>query len=83
MSKITLGGAIDLHCHYVPGSVEHGIGYGLVAVGTDGTRESLGSWRLPADKDIDFPAGTWLPLDKIRRLDITLPDGTPVLRLDL
>lgn len=75
------GTAIDLHCHYISASIERTWRYSLVVYGKDGRPENLGSWALPPDKDIDFAAGTWLPANQIGRLDITLPDGTVVLRL--
>jgi hypothetical protein len=77
------GTAIDLHCHYVTTSVDRTWRYDLVVYGADGRRENLGSWALPPDKDIDFTSGTWLPSNQISRLDITLPDGTAVLRLQM
>jgi hypothetical protein len=77
------GTSIDLHCHYVTSSVDRTWRYDLVVYGTDGRHEDLGSWALPADQDIDFAAGTWLPSNQISRLDITLPDGTAVLRLQM
>jgi hypothetical protein len=77
------GTAIDLHCHYVTTALERTWRYNLIVYGANGQRETLGSWALPPDKDIDFAAGTWLPSGQISRLDITLPDGTAVLRLKM
>lgn len=77
----TWGTGIDLHCHYVAHSVERGYGYTMVVYGTHDRHETVGSWKLPPDRDIDFPAGTWLPKAQITKIEITLPDGTPVLRL--
>jgi hypothetical protein len=75
------GTGIDVHCHYVPGSVDRSFGYTMVVYGTHNRRETVGSWKLPPDRDIDFPAGTWLPKAQITKIEITLPNGTPVLRL--
>jgi hypothetical protein len=74
------GTAIDLHCHYLAG-VRKTFRYDLAVYGRDGTRQTLGSWRLPPDRDITFPAGTALPRNKIAKIEITLPDGTVILRL--
>jgi hypothetical protein len=74
------GTGIDLHCHYVAG-VDRSFSYDLVVYGKSGKPQTVGSWSLPPDRDIEFPAGTALPLDQIAKMEITLPDGTPVLRL--
>ena len=79
----TWGTAVELHCHYLPGKVDEALKYDLVAVGPHGQRQDLGSWRLPPDQDIDYSTGTSLSPHQISRLDITLPDGTTVLRLKL
>jgi anti-sigma-K factor RskA len=75
------GTAIDVHCHYLSGSIDRAWHYKLVAYDRGGNPHDLGDWALPPDKDIDYQAGTALPPNDISRLDITLPDGTPVLRL--
>lgn len=75
------GTAIDVHCKYVHdvGDVEYR--YNLIVYDRSGRGHRLGDWRLPADRDIDYQAGTSLSPRQIARLDITLPDGTPVLQL--
>jgi hypothetical protein len=73
------GTQIELHCHYRPGSADQAFKYGLVAIGADGRTERLGSWTLPPDTDIRWSTGTSIAPDQIRRLNITLPDGTTVL----
>jgi hypothetical protein len=75
------GTAIDVHCHYATAAIDRTFRYALVVYGKNGQRDPLGSWSLPPDKDIDFAAGTWLPPAQISRVDITLPNGTTVLRL--
>jgi hypothetical protein len=78
------GTAIDVHCHYVPGSVDRSFRYDLVVYDAHGRGQRIGSWTLPPDKDIDFDAGTSLTTDQIRRVDINwLPAGATVLRLTL
>jgi hypothetical protein len=73
------GTQIELHCSYRPGAAEQAFNYDLVAVDTHGHSERLGSWTLPPDQDIDWSTGTSFTPHQIRRLDITLPDGTTVL----
>jgi hypothetical protein len=75
------GTAIDLNCRYVHGSVDHPWTYDLVVYDKAGNRRVAGDWTVPKDKDIKFTTGTSLSEDQISRLVITLPDGTPVLRL--
>jgi hypothetical protein len=78
----TWGTAIDVHCHYVSASVDHAFSYGLVVYDRHGTRHQVGDWRLPPDRDIDYQAGTSLLPQQISKIEITLPDGTPLLRLN-
>jgi hypothetical protein len=75
------GTAIDVHCHYLSGSVGGAWHYELVAYDRSGGKHDLGDWALPPDNDIDYQAGTALSPNDISRLEITLPDGTPLLRL--
>jgi hypothetical protein len=75
------GTAIDLHCRYVAGATDAGFSYQLVAVDRSGARHRLGDWMLPPGRAIDYATGTSLTRAQIARLEITLPDGTPVLRL--
>lgn len=75
------GTAIDVHCHYLSDNVDRTWRYKLVAYDRAGKSHDLGDWALPPDKDIDYQAGTALSPSDISRLVITLPDGTPLLRL--
>src|SRR4051794_10437436 len=50
------GTGIDLHCHYLAGSVDRTFRYNLVVYGRDGSRQVAGSWKLPPEKDITFAA---------------------------
>ena len=65
------GTAIDLHCHYLPGSVDQAFRYDLVVYPKHGESETVGSWALPPDKDIEFDAGTAFKLDQISKVEIT------------
>lgn len=75
------GTQIDVHCHYVNDQVYRAWRYDLVAYDRQGKRYRLGDWRLPPDSDIDYQAGTSLLPAQIAKLEITLPDGTPLLKL--
>jgi hypothetical protein len=76
------GTSIDVHCHYVR-EVDRAFRYDLVVYAKHGGSERVGSWALPPDKDIDFNAGTSFSPDQISKVEITLSNGTTVLRLKL
>jgi hypothetical protein len=75
------GTAIDVHCHYLDSNVDQSWRYALVAYDRSGKPHQLGDWKLPPDKNIDYQAGTSLTPSQITALEITLPDGQPVLKL--
>jgi anti-sigma-K factor RskA len=77
------GTAIDVHCHYLPGTVPSPYSYDMWIADRTGHRERVGSWRLPTDKDISFATGTALQPAQISTIDIILSDGEVVLRLTL
>jgi hypothetical protein len=77
------GTAIDLECRYVPGTVDRTFEYQMLVYDRSGHKHAGGDWRLPTESDIDFPTGTAVPLTQIARIDIALPNGTPILRLSL
>lgn len=82
LTATSWGTRIEVRCHY-SGQVDRGYQYGLVAVGANGQTEQLGNWNLPPDKDVWYRTGTSLTPAQIHQLEITLPDGTPVLQLNL
>ncbi len=77
------GTVIDVRCHYLEENTKWHFRYDLVAYDRQGKRHMLGDWKLPPDKDIDYQTGTSLTPSQITRLDITLANGMPVLRLNL
>lgn len=81
LAATSWGTAIDVHCSYIPGVFEGSYRYGLVAYDRSGNAHRLGDWTLPPDRNIDYSTGTALTPAQIARLEITLPDGTPLLRL--
>jgi anti-sigma factor RsiW len=76
------GTEIELHCQYSD-HVERWEPYRLVVVDTAGGRHDAGSWTLGAGHEVDFTAGTALPEANISRVEITLENGSPILRLTL
>ncbi len=81
LTATSWGTAIDVHCRYRSDDVARAWHYDLVAVDRSGTHHRIGDWTLPPYQDIDYQAGTALRTAQIARLEITLPDGTPLLRL--
>ena len=81
LDRVTWGTHIELHCHYVPGSDESAQRYRLVVYPRHGQEQRLGSWTLPPYQDMTYESGTSLRPDQIAAVAITLPDGTPVLKL--
>jgi hypothetical protein len=76
------GTEIELHCSYV-GRVP-ATAYLLQVRDRNGTTEPLGTWRLvPGHEQTQYVSGTALPTDEISRVEIALPNGTPVLRLNV
>jgi hypothetical protein len=75
------GTSIDLNCRYIREGVDHTWSYDLVVYDRAGNKHVVGDWKVPPEKDISYTTGTSLDRDQISRLVITLPDGTPVMRL--
>jgi hypothetical protein len=80
LSATSWGTEIYLRCRYDAG-VTSRIPYRLVVVDKHGQSHDLGSWTLPPDRAVDYTSGTSLSADQISRVEITLPDGTSILRL--
>lgn len=75
------GTAIRLDCYYTRQPTAHALSYSLVVYDKAGNRHVAGDWTVPRKQEISFTTGTSLTRDQIAKLVITLPDGTPVLRL--
>lgn len=74
------GTQISLDCRY-DGYVPTNAAYALTVVAKDGSTQPLGTWTLVAGRDTKFSSGTALHRDQIRSIDITAPDGSPILQL--
>lgn len=76
------GTEIDLRCHYPQGLATY-TPYALVVIDKEQHRYAGGSWTLVPGKTISFTGGTSVPRGDIDRVQITRPDGTPILELDV
>ena len=76
------GTEIELRCHY-PQGVALYTPYDLVVIDKAQHRYAGGSWTLTPGKTISFTGGASVPRANIDRVQITLPDGTPILQLDV
>lgn len=76
------GTEIDLQCRYETGVVPK-IPYRLRVVDTANRTHDAGSWTLVPGATTDFTGGTEVRRDRIAKVQITLPDGTPILQLAL
>lgn len=76
------GTQIDLDCRYTGyGDASTRLSYGLHIVDRSGATHDLGTWTLQPGTDTTFTSGTALPRDQISTLQITGPNGTPILQL--
>ncbi len=76
------GTEIDLHCKYAQ-DVDEAHPYGLRVIDVNGAAHGAGSWTLVPGQTIEFTGGTAVRRSQIAELQITRPDGTPILLLDL
>ncbi|MDT4920383.1 MAG: hypothetical protein QOI15_1285 [Pseudonocardiales bacterium] len=76
------GTEIDLHCQYSQ-NIERWEPYRLVVIDRSGEKHDAGSWTLVPGNEIAFTGGTAVQESDIARLQITLPDGSPILQLKL
>jgi anti-sigma factor RsiW len=75
------GTEIELHCWYV--GEPPPTAYVLQVRDRSGHKERLGTWRLVPGHETQYASGTALRPNQISRVEIALPDGRPVLRLNL
>lgn len=75
------GTEISLDCSYSGTAVPSDWVYGLTVIDRAGTSHRLGTWTLVAGQDTRFPSGTALHRNQIARIEITAPDGSPILQL--
>lgn len=74
------GTAIDVRCRYADG-YDADVAYDLRVLDSAGVDHAAGSWQLGSGGSIDFVSGVQVPRARIREVQVTLPDGRPVLRL--
>ena len=76
------GTQIDLDCQVTGyGDASTRLTYALQIIDRTGAAHDLGSWTLQPGTDTTFTSGTALSRDQISSLQITRPDGTPILQL--
>ncbi|OIQ84547.1 anti-sigma-L factor RslA [mine drainage metagenome] len=82
LQDVPWGTRIELNCRYtVSSSWSSDATYRLQAVDRNGVVHDLGTWTAHAGAEVTFTSGTDLPRADLAAVQITLPDGTPVLRL--
>jgi hypothetical protein len=78
------GTEIDLTCWYKRAAANApSDSYELVAHGTNGTTDDLGSWRVSAGQRVTFDSGTALSETQIKDLQVTEPNGPVILSLEV
>jgi hypothetical protein len=77
------GTEIDVHCKYAHADEPGPWSYGLRVIDRSGQTHPAGTWQINNGQTIDFVGGTEVPRDRISRIQVTLPDGTPILQLAL
>ncbi len=76
------GTRVELDCRYASGGGwSSQATYKLQAIDRAGTVHDLGSWTVRSGAEMTFTSGTQLRRAGLATVQITLPDGTPVLRL--
>jgi hypothetical protein len=74
------GTRVTLHCRYDT-SAGAAIEYEMSVRDRQGDTYPLGGWRIKGGQDITYVAGAPVPTGDIARIDVTTPDGVPILRL--
>jgi hypothetical protein len=77
----TWGTEIEVHCRYVD-DIEQGLPYRLIVIDKAHVKHDAGSWTLVPDEEVSFTASTEVPRSQISLVQITLPDGSPILALN-
>lgn len=76
------GTQINLDCRYSSnGDASTRITYALRIIDRGGATHDLGTWTVQPGTDTTFTSGTALPRGQISSIEITRPDGTPILHL--
>jgi hypothetical protein len=76
------GTQINLDCRYPGyGDASTRLTYALRIVDRAGATHDLGTWTLQPGTDTTFTSGTALQHDQISSIEITRPNGTPLLQL--
>jgi hypothetical protein len=74
------GTQVTVHCRYFTGAGTS-LEYDMTLHDRRGKRYPLGGWRITGGDDITYVAGAPVPENQIKSIDVTTPQGMPVLRL--
>jgi hypothetical protein len=78
----TWGTQINLDCRYIGyGDASTRLTYALQITDRAGITHDLGTWTLRPGTETTFTSGTALRRDQIGSIEITRPNGTPILQL--
>jgi hypothetical protein len=80
------GTEIDLRCTYSldsDGGAVPAVPYRLIVVDTSNKSYDAGSWTLVRGGTTTFTGGIAVPRDKIAKVQVTWPNGKPILQLTL
>jgi hypothetical protein len=82
--EVTGGVEVTMHCRYpADGPSAKPWTYRLVALGSDGGTEQVGSWMATPGHDVALTGTTRYSLKDLVRLELRARDGTPLLAYDL
>jgi Putative zinc-finger len=82
--EVTGGVEVAMHCRYpADGPSAKPWTYRLVALGSDGGTEQVGSWMATPGHDVLLTGTTRYSLKDLVRLELRARDGTPLLAYDL
>jgi hypothetical protein len=82
--EVTGGVEVAMHCKYpVDGKSAGPWTLRLVALGSDGASEQVGSWVAEPGQDITLTGTTRYTMKNLVRLELRARDGTPLLAYDM
>jgi hypothetical protein len=82
--EVTGGVEVAMHCRYpADGRSAKAWTYRLVALGSDGGSEQVGSWVATPGYDVTLTGTTRYGMKDLVRLELRARDGTPLLAYDL
>ncbi|GEK87278.1 zf-HC2 domain-containing protein [Microbacterium aerolatum] len=83
LTSVAWGTRIDMACDYAADAPDAGWAYVLAVVGVDGATTELSTWSAEPGRTARLSAGTALPLDEIRAVEIRTDTGEVLLRREI